>query len=106
MYPGRTLAPQVLYPFIYRPRASCNQSIHYTQSIFPTWYHEFRLRPRLSSAAAATPPPGRSISAGGNALVACVAGRRCYGTAGTVHAKRTAREQWRPSATTLFVVTS
>jgi len=73
MYPGRTLAPQVLYSHIYRPRAQCNTSYHYTQFYLPTWYHEFRLRP--SSFPLPPPPPGRLISAGGSALVDRMRGR-------------------------------
>ena len=54
-------------PIYSAPRLRLIQSIHYTHPNFPTWYHETRVpNPRPSFRRA---PPGRSISAGGSALL-------------------------------------
>ena len=59
-------------PIYSAPRLRLIQSINYASLFSPTWYHETRVpnpRPSFRCRRHRRAPPGRSISAGGNALL-------------------------------------
>jgi len=59
-----------MYSYIISPRGSSNTSTHYTPILHGIT--SLGANPRLPASAALAPPPGRSISIGGSALVGCV----------------------------------
>ena len=58
-----------MYSYIISPRGSSNTSTHYTPILHGIT--SLGSNPRLPASAALAPPPGRSISTGGSALVGC-----------------------------------
>jgi len=58
-----------MYSYIISPRGSSNTSTHYTPILYGIT--SLGSNPRLPASVVLAPPPGRSISTGGSALVGC-----------------------------------